>query len=291
MHGAATGWLAAHGYPAEAIRHAQAGQDWALAARLLVDHWPGLYLAGQSTALHALLAAFPAAAHAANAELTALLAADELARGSLDGSRAVCQDRRTATEADRAAAGAARDDPAAARPPARQSFRRSRGRAAAAGLGRGAGRAQPGLGQELRALALISLGATEAWLAQFDQALPHLEQGTALAHRIGLLFLEFTGLAHQAVIEFYRSFSRSARLSMQAHELAERHGWTDEPGAGTACMVLGAVLAWQGQPEKAEQWIQRAERTIRAEAEPAVAVGVHHHRGESSWDAAATAMR
>ena len=139
--------------------------------------------------------------------------------------------------------------------------------------------AQPGLGEELRALALISLGATEAWLGQFDQALPHLEQGTALAHRIGRPFLEFTGLAHQAVIEFYLSFSRSARLSMQAHELAERHGWTDEPGAGTACMVLGAVLAWQGQPEKAEPWIQRAERIIRAEAEPAVAVGVHHHRG------------
>ena len=47
----------------------------------------------------------------------------------------------------------------------------------------------------------------------------------------------------------------------------------------TAYLMLGAVLAWQGQPEEAEPWVQRAERTIRAEAEPAAGVGVHHVRG------------
>src|SRR5258706_3826543 len=31
LHGAAAGWFAAHGYPVEAIRHAQAAQDWSLA--------------------------------------------------------------------------------------------------------------------------------------------------------------------------------------------------------------------------------------------------------------------
>jgi LuxR family transcriptional regulator, maltose regulon positive regulatory protein len=66
---------------------------------------------------------------------------------------------------------------------------------------------------------------------------------------------------------------------MEAAELAERHGWADEPAAGTAYWMLGAVLAWQGQPEEAEPWVQRAERTIRAEAEPAAGVGVHHVRG------------
>ena len=40
LHAAASGWFARHGYPAEAIRHAQAARDWGLAARLLADHWP-----------------------------------------------------------------------------------------------------------------------------------------------------------------------------------------------------------------------------------------------------------
>ena len=41
LHRAAAEWLAGHGYPVEAIRHAQAAQDWDLAAGLLAVHWPG----------------------------------------------------------------------------------------------------------------------------------------------------------------------------------------------------------------------------------------------------------
>jgi hypothetical protein len=81
--------------------------------------------------------------------------------------------------------------------------------------------ALPGLGEELRGLALISLGITEVWAAQFDVAERHLEQGVALARRIGRPFLEFSGLAHQAVIETYRSFAQAAERSRQAIELRE----------------------------------------------------------------------
>ena len=55
-------WFAGHGFPVEAVRHAQAAQDWGLAARLLADHWPGLYLDGQAATVHELLAGFPAEA-------------------------------------------------------------------------------------------------------------------------------------------------------------------------------------------------------------------------------------
>ena len=109
-----------------------------------------------------------------------------------------------------------------------------------------------GLGEDLRGLALVSLGITGVWAAQFDWAEPHLEQGIALARRIGRPYLEFTALAYQAVAEFYRSFPRTAERSRQAIELAREHGWTDEPGAGIAYMRLGSVLAWQGRPEEAE---------------------------------------
>jgi LuxR family maltose regulon positive regulatory protein len=48
---------------------------------------------------------------------------------------------------------------------------------------------------------------------------------------------------------------------------------------GIACLMHAAVLAWQGRPEEAEPWVQRAERTLRAEAEPAAGLGVHYVRG------------
>ena len=62
LHHTAAQWYAGYGYPVEAIRHAQAAQDWGLAVRLLGDHWPGLQLGGQAATVHAMLAGFPAGA-------------------------------------------------------------------------------------------------------------------------------------------------------------------------------------------------------------------------------------
>src|SRR6202035_1154951 len=84
LHATAAGWYVGNGYPAEAVRHAQAAQDWSLAARLLSDHWVDLDLGGQAATAHELLTAFPASVTAGDAELTALTAAAELARGSLE---------------------------------------------------------------------------------------------------------------------------------------------------------------------------------------------------------------
>ncbi|HYZ54194.1 MAG TPA: AAA family ATPase, partial [Streptosporangiaceae bacterium] len=86
LHESAAGWFAGHGFPVEAVRHAQAAQDWGLAARLLSDHWLGLYFNGQAATAHELLTRFPAGVVAADAELTALIGVGELtrARGSLE---------------------------------------------------------------------------------------------------------------------------------------------------------------------------------------------------------------
>ena len=84
LHAAAAGWYAGNGYPAEAVRHAQAARDWNLAARLLSDHWVDLDLGGQAATARELLTAFPADVAAADAELIALTAAAELAAGSLE---------------------------------------------------------------------------------------------------------------------------------------------------------------------------------------------------------------
>src|SRR5262249_43131107 len=128
----------------------------------------------------------------------------------------------------------------------------------------------------LGALALISLGSAEYWAARFEDAERYLEQGVALARRIGRPYLEFTGLVYAAMIEFYGSASLAVEHGRQAAELAEQHGWTDEPGAGFASGIVGAVLVWQARLEGAEPWIERAERTLRAGTEPAVGRACHH---------------
>jgi LuxR family maltose regulon positive regulatory protein len=293
LHRAAAGWFAEHGFAVEAIRHAQAAGDWGLAARLLADHWPGLQLGGQAATVHVILAGFPAGAAAADAELATVAAADELARGSLEAAERFLRLAARGFEGPASVPAGRRGQARLLLGVVRLLLARQRGnlpavaeearRLQALAEAPDAAPAMKGTGEvggeDLRALALISLGSTEVWAAQVEEAEPHLEQGVALARRIGRPYLEFTGLAHQAAVEIYRSFSQAVERSRQAVELAEGHGWTDEPAAGVAYMTLANVLAWQGRPEEAEPWIQRAERTVRAEAEPAAGLLVCYTRG------------
>src|SRR5580704_17238990 len=61
---------------------------------------------------------------------------------------------------------------------------------------------------------------------------------------------------------------------------AERNGWTYDLFAGFAPMTLGAALAWRGRLDEAETWVQHAEHTFKAEANPAAAMGGHYVRGQ-----------
>jgi LuxR family transcriptional regulator, maltose regulon positive regulatory protein len=294
LHQLAAGWLAGHGYPVEAIRHAQAARDWGLAARLLAGHWPGLYLGGQEATVHALMAGFPARVPAADAELAAVAAAAELARGSLEAAKRYLglaeQGSAPGPEGRRGQADVllgvvqlllARQQgnlPAAAEQAQRLQALAEAPDPAQYDL---APAARAGLGDELRAFALVKIGDSETWAGRLDQAESHLEQGVALARRIGRPYLEFMGLVNRAEIELNRPFfPRAAERSRQAIDLAERHGWTDDPAACTAFMTLGAALAWQGRLDEAEAWVQRAERIFRAEANPAVAMGGQYVRGQ-----------
>jgi LuxR family transcriptional regulator, maltose regulon positive regulatory protein len=284
LHRAAAQWFTDHKHPVEAVRHAQAAGDWALAARLLADHWPGLQLDGQAATVHALLARFPAEARAADAELAVLAAADELAAGSL------AEAGRFLELAERGTASV---------PPARRGqlevllsmvrlllARHRTDLPAVADEGRrlrlvaDAPDAAPlGLSEELRALALINLGITEYW-GHFAEGEAHLEQGTTLARRIARPYLEFIGLAHLTSVAAVRS-SLSAvteERARQTVELARQHGWTDEPAAGIAYVGLAAGLIWRRQYAVAADWVRRAERTVRAEAEPRTAMAVLYSR-------------
>jgi len=285
LHRTAARWFADHGYPVDAVRHAQAARDWAAAARLLADHWPGLQLDGQAATVHVLLTRFPAETRAADAELAVLAAADELAAGSL-------------AEAERLLELAALGTPSAAPgrrgqldvlfgmvrlllarqrmdlPAAAEEAQRLQVAADAPGT------APLGLSEELRALALVNLGIAEYWGGRLAEAEPHLEHGITLARRIGRPYLEFLGLAHRTSIASVRSspYALAEERARQTIELARRHGWTDEPAAGIACISLAAGLIWRQQLEEAADWVRRAERTLRAEAEPVTAIATRYVR-------------
>jgi len=283
LHGAAAAWFGEHGFPVEAVRHAQAAQDWHLAGRLLADHWFGLALDGKAATADDLLCGFPHDVIAADPELTILLAARELNQGALadaerhlqlaaEGSESVAAGRRghlqIALGVQRLTLARLRGDLPVALEEARRLLTPAGTQAAA----------QFGPGEELRAVALLSLGATEWRTGRLEEAERHLEQARELAVRVGRPYLEFASLVFGARAVTARSFALVTEFSMQAIQLAGRHGWTDDPLTGDAYLVLGASLVWRGRLEEAEPWIERAERAVRAEAEPAAALGLHYVR-------------
>jgi LuxR family transcriptional regulator, maltose regulon positive regulatory protein len=284
LHGAAAEWLAGHGYPVEAVRQAQTAQDWELGTRLLSDNWLDIYLSGRGGTLTELLAGFPSRLVAACPELTAVQAASDLLRGSVEnagrhlalavaGLAAVPADRRRRVQIMLAVlrlflARRLVDFPVVAEEAQRLLA-----------LTEAADAAQLGLGEDLRAAALISLGIAELWVLKFEDGDRHLQQGVALARQIGRPYLELTGLALGAhAMLLFRPHASQAERSWQAIELAERHGWGEEPLAGMAYAQVGFVLLYHGQLDDAEPWLERAERTLRTEVEPAAGMSLRHAR-------------
>jgi LuxR family maltose regulon positive regulatory protein len=245
----------------EAVRQAQAAEDWGLAARLLSDHWLDLYLGGRGATLVELLARFPCRVVAASPELTAVRVAGDLIGGSLeDAGRhlAVATGALAAVPADRRArlqvmlavlrlflARRLNDFPVVVEEAQRLLA-----------VMKTADATQLGLGEDLRAVAFISLGIAGIWALRFEDAERHLKQGMALARQIGRPYLELHGLAHGAhAMLLFRPDAPQAERSRQAIELAERHGWGEEPLAGVAYAQLGIVSLYQGRLDEAEPWL------------------------------------
>jgi LuxR family maltose regulon positive regulatory protein len=71
----------------------------------------------------------------------------------------------------------------------------------------------------------------------------------------------------------------AAEYSREAIELVRRHGWSEEPVAGLAYAVLGALLVFQGRLAEAEPWLNHAEQTLPPEGQPAAGLGLCYARG------------
>jgi LuxR family transcriptional regulator, maltose regulon positive regulatory protein len=286
LHGAAAQWYAEHGHVVEAVRHAQAAQDWGLAVRWLSDHMLDLVLDGQCATARELLAGFPAGAETGDAELAALMAADEVTRGSLEaagrqlslatgGSASVPADRRGRFEVVlailRLSVASRRGD--------LPGVTEQSQRLLASGNAADTAPLVTAAGEDLRTLALVSLGAAELWFLRAEEAERHLEQGVALARRVGRPFLEAGALAHSAWAASFRSFALTVERAAVATELAQRHGWTEEPAVAVAYLALGATRVWQMRLEEAVPLLDHAERALRPEVAPAAGLVLGQARG------------
>jgi len=274
LRSAAAGWLAEHGYPIEAARHAQAAEDWRLALRILSDRWFDLWMGGQAATVHELIKRFPAEVRT-DPELEALIAADELTRGSLEeaerrltrashGSRSVPADRRDRLEVwltiGRLGAARRRGDLETAVDEADRAL----------ALLDAPVVPEPGIRDEQRALALIELGTAEAAANRSENAERHLERALTLARRSGQPFLEVSAVAELATVAMSSSFLLSAERARQAIALARRNGWSDEPIVADAYTLLGLCTVVQGRLDEAEPWLERAERILPPDGQPVI---------------------
>jgi LuxR family transcriptional regulator, maltose regulon positive regulatory protein len=286
LHRAASDWFEQEGHVVEAVRHAQLSRDWNRAARLLFDSRIGLILDGRLATVRALLDDFPACVTAADPELAVVFASVRLRDGALD-------------EADGYVAMAERN--AEAVPEERQklfslhlasvrlSLARQRGDL------RGAVQAmrsletvldaQPpnvaGRSDDIRALALMTLGTTELWSLRLTDARRRLEEGLALARQVERPYLEIGCLAHLAIAAPLSGLSASAALafSEEAVTIAEAYGLATNPIVGLAFAIGAGSLAWLGRFDEAEQWLERAGLALRSGGEPGTELALHHARG------------
>ena len=275
LHQLAARWLAARGQAADAIGHLQAAGDWDEAARMLTDHALSLTLDGQAGTVAALLRSFPARAGADSPDLSLVRAIADQYQLRLDEADAHLREVRAY---------------AATAPPARRDrlqlaivsvdllTARLRGHfdsifeQAGALLRPGDGRtsADGALRSDLKAVALLNLGVTEAWSLQLADSEQHLAEGAALAGRIGRPYLEVACLAHLGFASTSRSFATARQRCEEAIAVAARHGWEAEAVIAPALAALANTLIWTGQFDLAEHWLDRARRATQADGEPGI---------------------
>jgi LuxR family maltose regulon positive regulatory protein len=281
LHRLAARWLAAGGQAADAIGHLQAAGNWDEAARMLADHALSLTLDGQAGTVAALLRSFPARTAEDSPDLTLVRAIADQYQLLLDQTDAHLREVRAY---------------AATTPPVRRrqlqlaiasvdllsarlrghfdSIFEQAGALLDPGDGFQAG-ADAALSADLKAVALLNLGVTEAWSLRLADSERHLADGAALACRIGRPYLEVACLAHLGFTSTSHSFTMARQRSEEAITAAARHGWDAEAVTAPALATLANALTWTGQFDLAEHWLDRAKRATRAEGEPGIRLLVH----------------
>src|SRR5215213_363119 len=267
LHRRAAGWYQDHGFSVEATRHTVAGGQWPLAAELLTGIWQGFILDGEMALLGALVDQFPAEVVEADAELVAVRTARRLGVGDWDGADS---DLRLAEQAATALPQRRRRRYGVALATVSLYRARLRGDLDAATVA--AQHLLPGGGDlvgddDLRALALLNLGIAEFWTGAMEAATGHLEEGLAAARRSGRDCLVVGFLGQLAAVTGASRLGDGVRLAQEALALAERRGWSQNPSAACAYLVLGGAHFEWGDLAAAERYLDLA---MACRPEPAI---------------------
>jgi LuxR family maltose regulon positive regulatory protein len=280
LHRLAARWYADHADTAEAIRHLQAAGDWTEAARLLTDHALSLTLDGQAGTVAVLLRSFPARAgedFPGLALVHAIANLDQLQLDQADAHLDVAREYAATTPPDRQyrlrMAVASLDLLSA----------RLRGHfdgvfeqvGALPTSAAGQSNADLAVGSDLRAVALLNLGVTEAWSLRLADSERYLLEGATLARDIGRPYLEVACLAHLGFAAAGRDVALAQRHCQDAVALAARHGWDAEPVIAPAQATLAGILISTGEFDEGERWLDRARRTTQAAGEPGIRLYIH----------------
>jgi LuxR family transcriptional regulator, maltose regulon positive regulatory protein len=274
-------WYEEHGYPVEAIRHAQAAEDWAYAARLLVDSYVSLVLDGRLDTVRALLGAFPPRAPSEDPELAVAFAGARLFEGRTDETAAyieladqlsaeVPEDRRWHFDLRVASTklwlARRRVDLRAALETMR-SVEASLAERPPSGVMRAA---------DHRAAALMNLGIAELWTMQIESGRRHLEEALAMTRQIGRPYLEIACLGHLAIAEPLGGASvlDGVEVAEEAISTAQAHGWAEDSVIAPALALGGVALLWLGRFDEAARRLERAESLLRSETEPMTELAV-----------------
>ena len=278
LHRRAAEWFSEHGEVLDAIRHTQAAGDWQGAARLLADQSFSLTLDGYAQTIQVLVRAFPPGAD--HPELALVRAGNDLVQGRLDEAAAHLAVAETYAETA---------------PPDHQrrlrvaiaalklSLARRRGHLAGvveqvrflASPVSGQSDEDIALGSDLRAVALMNLGTVEAWSLGLPEAERHLQEGAALARRIGRPYLEVGCLAQLGFASKIQPFATTQLRCREAIAAAERHGWGTEPVIAPALVTLAGAMVWTGEFDEAERWLLRTVRALQADTGPDIWLLLH----------------
>jgi LuxR family maltose regulon positive regulatory protein len=280
LHRLAAEWYTGHAQPIDAIGHLQAAGDWTEAAGLLADHALSLTLDGQAATVAALLRSFPARAGEDSPELALVHAIADLDQMRLADAAAHLEIARAYADTTppnrRHRLGMALTSAELLLARLRGHFDGVYEQVEALTLPvAGQSNTDVALGRDLRAVALMNLGVTEAWSLRLADSERHLLQGAALARDIGRPYLEVACLAHLGFASTIHSIALARQRCEEAIALANRHDWGAEAVIAPALATLAGVLIWTGEFDHGQKWLDRAIHATQSGGEPGIRLLLH----------------
>jgi LuxR family maltose regulon positive regulatory protein len=268
LHRRAGRWHARHGEPLEAVRHAVAAGEWALAGEVAGAHWLTLMTRGHGALLRELIRPIPEEEVRSNPELAlacgGLLleagddeAADELLAAAREPDANMPERRRRRVLVMAAAADLLR-----------ARFRGDVGEALESARRSLAGRWHRDVTADVRALMVAHLGIASFWSGRIEDGTGLLGEAVGLARGCGNDYVAFLAQGYAAIADVQTGrIGRAAERARSALDLAHAGGWDSAPQAGAAYVALATVHVQRGELRVAEGLLTSARGALERSGE------------------------